>query len=198
MSSNRTPLPMAPNRLFGWLMEWMNGPSYRLAQKLLNAERGQHVLEIGFGTGKLLEMLARRTREIHLAGIEPTAAMLEAATGRRRLRRIGERLDMRLGAADDLPWEAKTFDSVAALHNFQFWEDPEQALSEIMRVLKPGGRLVLVLRDHSRNAPDWLPNPVSRSGREIDATVTLLSDCGFAAVEQAGKAGSSVALVALA
>ncbi len=197
MSSMRSPLPMAPTRAFGWLMEWMNAPTYRLALKLIQPSRGQSILEIGFGTGRLLEILARSAPDLFLAGVEPTQAMLDMAGGRRSLRRLGERLDLRSGSAEDLPWEDGRFDVVAALHTFQFWSDPELAINEIVRVLRPDGRLVLILRDHSARAPDWLPNPISRSGAEVEGAMDLLLSQGFGAADRAGSAGSSQAILGL-
>ena len=44
-------------------------------------------------------------------------------------------------------------------------------MSEINRVLRPNGRLVIVFRDHSVNPPAWLPNSISRSGNEIELAI---------------------------
>lgn len=88
--------------------------------------------------------------------------------------------------------------AAVAIHSFQFWSPPEQGLAEVRRVLRPGGRLILLLRDHDRHAPHWLPNPVSRSGREVELTLTLPAGEGFYDVARAGDANGSQAIVAIA
>ena len=47
-------------------------------------------------------------------------------------------------------------------------------------VLKSGGQVVLVLRDHSDFAPNWLPNPISKSGDEVRGALDILTQFGFA------------------
>ncbi|MEO0982704.1 MAG: class I SAM-dependent methyltransferase [Pseudomonadota bacterium] len=200
MTKRKPPLPMAPaglaGRLFGFLMERMNRPAYDLTLSLVDPQAGQAILEVGFGTGKLLEMFSQAAPRLHLAGVEPTETMLDVANARKRLRERAGVLDLRLGTADALPWREDMFDTVAALHCFQFWPEPGRALREIRRVLKPGGGLVMVFRDHGKHAPDFLPNPVSKSGDEVGGAMALLRTTGFAKVAAAGAAGSSAAVTA--
>ena len=195
--TGNAPLPMSPTPWFGRIMEWFNAPTYRIALDLLGARPSSAVLEIGFGSGRLLELLARQVTDIFIAGIDPTEAMVRMAAERRSLRALGDRIDLRQGTAESLPWEDGIFDAAAALHSFQFWRSPGTCATEIRRVLKPGGRFVLILRNHEKHAPDWLPNPISRSGAEYEGAVRLLVDSGFSNVQCAGQAGSSKAIVAL-
>lgn len=194
------PLAMRPQgfagRAFGVVMEKINLPSYRLALKLLAPQDNQHFLEIGFGTGRLVELLLEAARNVHVAGIDPTPTMVEVASSKRGIMRTGTRADLREGSAGHLPWGDASFNGVTALHSFQFWAEPMHALVEIRRVLKPGGRLALILRDHGKSAPSWLPNPISRSGREYDATCEALAEAGFGGISDGGAAGSSRAVVA--
>ena len=183
-----------PDGLFATIMEWTNEPAYQRAAKLIAPSDGHTILEIGFGTGRLLEILAA-TRGVSLAGVDPTPAMVRRARARPKLVKLGSRLDLREGTDSPLPWGQGTFDAVVAVHSFQFWPHPNETLGEIHRVLKADGKLVLVLRDHSRNAPDWLPNPISRSGAEVEGALAALEHNGFKGA-LAGRAGSSRCLVA--
>ena len=187
----------AAGRLFSRVMERMNEGAYRHVLHLLAETPCHSVLEIGFGTGRLLELLARAGSTV-LAGVDPTPDMVERA--RSRLARLGREVaieaDLRCTTADDLPWPDAHFDAVLALHSFQFWPCPEQVVADIRRLLARHGRLVLVLRDHGSVAPSWLPNALSRSGDEVGATLRLLQDCGFDGVREAEPAGDSRVLVA--
>jgi hypothetical protein len=56
--------------------------------------------------------------------------------------------------------------------------------------IRPQGRIAIVFRDHSSRAPDWLPNPISRSGREVESAISLLEKNGYKIIEHLA-AGSS-------
>jgi SAM-dependent methyltransferase len=191
------PLPQRPSgtigRLFGWTMERLNEHAYRKALAALSPCDGEAFLEIGFGTGRFIEKLLGSGPASRVCGIDPTETMVEVAQGRRIVRQNQARVDIRRGEACPLPWPDRTFDAVVAIHSFQFWHDPSAAMAEIRRVLVPGGRLLLVLRDHSSRAPDWLPNQISRSGHEVDGTRALVLQAGFFPSTFSG-AGSSVIL----
>ena len=195
------PLPMRPaglkGRLFGTVMERLNRPCYRKVLELLDPRPNQHFIEIGFGTGKLVELLLDAAAGVHVAGVDPTETMLEVALGRRVVARAADRVDLRLGADHPLRWPDETFHGAAALHSFQFWPDPRRTLSELLRVLRPGRLLVLALRDHSARAPSWLPNPVSRSDDEVLGTLRLLEEVGFEGVTRGEPAGHSTTVVAV-
>lgn len=200
MSKRSIPLSMRPagfkGRLFGFFMEWINTPNYRLALELLEPKPGQALLEIGFGTGKLLEMLARHCEPLSIAGIDPTPTMIETAQRRLIPKREHQQLDLRCGVAEALPWGEAAFDAIYALNCFQFWENPQQAASEIKRVLRPGGQIVIIFRDHRKHAPDWLPNPISRKHDEIDGAMELFKAAGFAEVKLVPNPKSIQAIVA--
>jgi SAM-dependent methyltransferase len=191
-------LAMKPTKMFGAIMEVFNAPAYALALSLVEQAPHAAVLEIGFGSGRFLELLLKRHKTMRACGVDPTPAMLELARRKPGLKRAGDRADLRLGEASRLAWPDAYFDAVLAIHSFQFWSPPETCVAEVRRVLKPGARLILVLRDHATRAPDWLPNPISRSGREAEDTIALLAQTGFRDIDPAGSAGSSRALVAAA
>ncbi len=183
-------------RLFGVVMEALNEASYRAALTAL-APVPDRILEIGFGTGRFAELLLAQDPAVNVAGVDPTATMVETAKRRRAIRAAGPRADLRQGDASSLPWRDGYFDAVVAIHSFQFWPDPSQAVREIRRVSAPGSRLLLVLRNHARKTPAWLPNPLSRSGDEVRATMDFLETGGFE-VSRLENAGSSALLLAIA
>ena len=190
-TTKAAPLPMRPQgaagRAFGVLMEAMNAPAYADALALLTLSPTDDVLEIGFGTGRMLELLLASTRG-RVCGVDPTPTMLSVAKGRRAVRRAGDRVDLRLGGDADLDWPPASFDRIVALHSFQFWPDPAGTAPRLHALLRPGGRLVLVLRHHRRGDADWLPNPLSRAADERGAAARLFARAGFT-VNTPGKSG---------
>jgi ubiquinone/menaquinone biosynthesis C-methylase UbiE len=193
------PLPQSPSgikgRLFAWLMERMNAAAYARAIDALKPTDSERFLEIGFGSGRFVELLIEAAPRSLIAGVDPTQTMVSVARNRRRISGAASQVDLREGSDAALSWPKESFDAVIAIHNFQFWSNPSHSLMEIRRVLKPGGRIVIVFRDHSLHAPAWLANPISRSGSEVEGAIALLVAEGFHSVEWP-PAGSSRVLLA--
>jgi len=183
-------------RVFGWFMDRVNAGAHRFALRRLDVQNSDSVLEIGFGTGRLVRKLAKTARNGFIAGVDPSDLMLQTAERRTKKFRKKGRVELRLSDASELPWPDATFDKAAALHSFQFWSNPDHDIAEVHRVLKPGGLLLLILRAHKKAGPKWLPNPISRSGQEIAGAFELLANGGFAETRIEGKAGSSAVLTA--
>ncbi|MES1945300.1 type 11 methyltransferase [Salinisphaera sp. PC39] len=96
------------------------------------------ILDVGCGSGVLLQRLAQGTPGAALSGVDLSGAMLAVAR-----RRLGPAVDLRCAAAEELPFADGAFDTVVSVSMFHFIRRPEEALREMRRVLAPGGRLVL-------------------------------------------------------
>ncbi|HEY1561302.1 MAG TPA: class I SAM-dependent methyltransferase [Caulobacteraceae bacterium] len=182
MSHTRPPLAQRPEgaagRVFGLLMEAINAPAYRFAFDLLDLKPAHDVLEIGFGTGRMIELMLARTHG-RVAGVDPTPTMVAWTRSRAAVKREADRVWLSLGGDGELDEPPASFDRIVALHSFQFWADPAASVRRMRALLRPGGRLVLILRDHSRGGADRLPNPLSRRPDEAEATRRLLAQNGF-------------------
>ena len=133
--------------VMGWFMQSINADQNRATVDALDPPAGARVLEIGFGPGQALEMLARARPLALVAGIDHSELMVASAHRRLEGRRGDAGLDLRLGDAADLPFPDESFDLVFAVNNYHHWPDKEGALAEIVGVLKPAGDLVLSIRD---------------------------------------------------
>lgn len=99
---------------------------------------GMRVLDVGCGTGVLLEAILRRFPAVRVTGVDPSPSMLQFA--RRRLPDHAQLLD---GRAEDLPVADSQFDAVVSCSAFHYFDRPDKALEEMKRVLKPGGQLII-------------------------------------------------------
>jgi ubiquinone/menaquinone biosynthesis C-methylase UbiE len=103
------------------------------------------VLDVGVGTGRLpMALLGDSRFEGQVWGLDISIGMLRRA--REHLEAFGERCTLVLEDADRLPFENETFDVVTCLETLEFTPAPERTLAELMRVLRPGGVLLLTNR----------------------------------------------------
>jgi ubiquinone/menaquinone biosynthesis C-methylase UbiE len=100
-----------------------------------------HVLDIGTGKGRFVIPLAQHLAKITTVDInagEQRVAQLEASYAG-----VAERIDFVVADARALPWRAGSYDAVTSWNVFHHLDDAERVLQEMLRVLRPGGKLVL-------------------------------------------------------
>jgi demethylmenaquinone methyltransferase/2-methoxy-6-polyprenyl-1,4-benzoquinol methylase len=105
---------------------------------------GGHSLVIGTGTGDLCLDFVRHKNDAGVIGIDPADEML--AIGRSKVSEAGlsSQIDLQSGDATKLPFEANRFDGIVTGFCIRNVEDRLAALREMHRVLKPGGRTVIL------------------------------------------------------
>lgn len=106
---------------------------------LLGDVAGRRILDAGCGSGPLLADLEKQGASV--AGFDGSQAMIALARDR-----LGEEADLRVAdLTQPLPYDTEAFDDALAVLVLHYFEDWSQPLAELRRVLKPGGRLVVVV-----------------------------------------------------
>lgn len=113
----------------------------RLIEELAEPLAGERALDIGCGTGNHTIWLAEKG--LTVTGLDESPTMLAVAAG--KTDEADHAITWVLGNAHGLPFEENQFDLVISIATMEFIEDRHQVLRDAMRLLKPGGRLVLGL-----------------------------------------------------
>ncbi|GAB1811674.1 class I SAM-dependent methyltransferase [Mycobacterium sp. MUNTM1] len=137
------------------------------------------ILDVGCGTGYLLHVLADSYPDAkRLAGIDAAPQMVEVARSFAR----DDRLAFTHGVAEQLGYPDHTFDLIVSTTSFDHWSDQQAGLIECARVLRPGGRLVLV-----DQLSRWLVPTLAGSRRSKARTPgradRLLTQAGFRSLQ---------------
>jgi ubiquinone/menaquinone biosynthesis C-methylase UbiE len=142
---------------------------------------GHVVLEIGAGTGKSIPFYPRRAKVI---ATDISDRMLDRA--RRRADRLGARVKLERADVQQLPYPSESFDTVVGTFVFCSVPDPLLGLREVVRVLRPGGQLLLLEhvlsgRPVLRQLMRWFdPVPFRLWGAHINRdTLSTVQAAGF-------------------
>ena len=121
---------------------------------------GGSVLSIGFGPGVGIAELARRRPDDMVAGIDPSATMIEVATRRNRDAIAAGQVVLRHAGAEAIPWPRHSFDGVVAVNSIQLWNPLAVAVGEVARVIRPGGTFVSLTHvwavEKRSDLEDWI------------------------------------------
>ncbi|MCT2398197.1 class I SAM-dependent methyltransferase [Novosphingobium mangrovi (ex Huang et al. 2023)] len=141
-------------RLLGNAMDVANRRPLRLAVDLLAPARGEEILDAGCGTGAAMARMQARV-PCHVTGVDASETMLDAAR-----RKLGAGAECVNAPLEDLPFASARFDAVLALNVLYFNDADNGMLRSMLRVLRPGGRLVAYVT-HRDTMIDW---PFAREG----------------------------------
>ena len=200
MGDKRDYLPAAGHDFFLPLYDpiarWLG--SDRARQDLIdqaNIKPSHRILDIGCGTGTLVVQLKRENASAQVFGIDPDPKALRRA--KTKISRAGVSVKLDEGFADELPYEKSFFDRVFSSFMFHHLEDEdrERMLSEVLRVLKPGGSFHLLdftaKADGSSGLLDRLIHSHARLKDNSDERILqLMSRAGFTNAEKV-KGGST-------
>jgi ubiquinone/menaquinone biosynthesis C-methylase UbiE len=148
----------------GIIMARMNRNIAVRAIELLHVQAHDRVLEIGFGPGVGVELLASLVLSGRVDGVDYSEEMVRQATFRNAAAIDANRVGLRQGSVEDLLFENGTFDKVLAINSMQVWPNAVTGLREIQRVMKRGGRVALAFTPYSGQPKEGLIEVLTEAG----------------------------------
>jgi ubiquinone/menaquinone biosynthesis C-methylase UbiE len=160
-------------------MNFHNAKLNAFALQQLELGPTDRVLEIGFGGGSALHTLIARTAFV--AGVDRSHDVVERAKTTFAKAVAQRRAEFCVGTVEAIPFESESFGKALTVNTVYFWHSLERGFTEIGRVLKPGGRLVIGFLPKVWMDRKGMPTDIftSRTSEEIMTTLTRL---GFADV----------------
>jgi SAM-dependent methyltransferase len=163
-----------------WLQRVFFGPVHAHVIAVANqaVPQPRTVLDVGCGTGRLLQRLAQAYPTAQLAGLDAAPGMAVVAARRHRIAAV-------VGVAEHLPFRTRSVQLLVSTISFHHWGDQRRGLAEVRRVLAPGGHLLLT----GPVVTGWL-RPFFALGRARDRFHTpakldaMLGDAGLRATRR--------------
>ncbi len=145
------------------------------------------VLDVGCGGGRTVAKLAALTTEGRVCGLDHSEASVAAARRTNRRWIADGRVEIQQGSVSALPYADATFDLVTAVESHFWWPDLPHDMQEVRRVLKPGGRVLVIAEFYNGGKHAKYAERASRFTGMASLTVAehreLLSKAGFADIE---------------
>jgi ubiquinone/menaquinone biosynthesis C-methylase UbiE len=141
-------------RLFAGMMNRSHSALTDWALLHMKVDKGAIVLDVGCGGGRTIEKLAELATSVY--GVDYAAGSVAASQFHNK-RLIAEgRVQIECASVSQLPFSGDFFDLVTAIETQYYWPNVENDMREILRVLKPGGRLLVVAESYKGGRHDWL------------------------------------------
>lgn len=167
-------------RLGGLILARGNRPLAEEFVAFLDVQPTDRILEIGFGPGVAIELLAKAAPGVRVAGIDVSQEMVEQARARNAAAIRAGAVDLRHGTVERMPFEDEAFDLALAINSMQVWPDRVAGLREIRRVLRPGARVALAFTPRSGQPRAGVTESLESAGFENASLAELRG--GFCAL----------------
>ena len=103
-----------------------------------------YILDVATGTGDLAFEALRILKPRKIIGVDISKGMLEIARQKIQKRNLTEVFEVRLGDSEKLLFDDNTFDAITVAYGVRNFEDLDKGLNDMFRVLKPGGKIVIL------------------------------------------------------
>lgn len=116
----------------------------KIAINELKAVRPRHILDVATGTGDFAFEALSILKPEKITGVDISKGMLDIAQQKINKRKLNHQFEVKLGDSEQLPFDTDTFDAVTVAYGVRNFENLEAGLADMLRVMKPGGKSVIL------------------------------------------------------
>jgi ubiquinone/menaquinone biosynthesis C-methylase UbiE len=174
-------------RFFLWAMNISHSDLTDWGLKHVSIEKRFTILDVGCGGGRTIQKLAAIATEGMLYGVDYAKGSVAASRGKNAQLIKAGRVEIQQASVSQLPFPDNKFDLVTAVETQYYWPDLVKDMREILRVLKPGGTLIIIAETYKDGRYDMLKGPVMKLLRStslgVDEHRELFSAAGYKDVQ---------------
>lgn len=149
-----------------------------LVNELMAVKPDDHILEIGFGTGKLIHTMAKKLNGGLIEGVDFSNTMLSVAQKRNQKFIDAGIVKLFEGNFDELPFKGHTFTKACSVNTLYFWPEPVMTVKKVADLLIPGGKYIVAFEDIKQLQQRNLSDDIFRLYTQEDVE-NLLWNAGF-------------------
>jgi ubiquinone/menaquinone biosynthesis C-methylase UbiE len=158
-------------------LEKLNTPVYEATIKLLNISLGETILEIGFGTGKLLNMIANKYSDIEITGIDFSKLMYKLAKKLNKNNIYSNKIKLYHDNFMNLNLKDELFDKICGINIIYFFD--KLIINKMFDILKCNGKLILYMNDPEQLNKFGLRFTKAFNKYEINEITNKMKETGF-------------------
>lgn len=168
-----------PNGLFGKLIMSLifskgNAALNKITYELMSVQKDDKILEIGFGTGNLINIMAKHINKGMIEGLDFSDTMFSIAQKKNKKYIMNGKVKLFNANFDEIILEKDNYTKVCSVNTIYFWENPDKTINKIAEILKSKGKLVLAFEDKPRKKNSNIFKVYTKEGVH-----DLLIKCGF-------------------
>jgi SAM-dependent methyltransferase len=174
-------------RFFLWIMNISHSNLTDWGLQHVQIEENFTILDVGCGGGRTIEKLAALAKKGKVYGVDYAEGSVAASLAKNAQLIQAGRVEIKQGSVSHLPFPAARFDLVTAVETQYYWPELVKDMQEILRVLKPGGTLLVIAESYKKGAYNALQRPVMKllrsSNLGVDEHRELFSAAGYTDIQ---------------
>jgi len=170
-------------RPFLWMMNKSHSPLTNWGLEHVRIEKEFTILDVGCGGGRTIQKLAARAPEGKVFGIDYAAGSVAASRAKKAALIQAGRVEITQASVSRLPFPEDKFDLVTAIETQYYWPNLVEDMREILRVLKPGGTLIVIAESYAKGPRKNVFGPVMKllgaANLSVEEERELFANAGY-------------------
>jgi SAM-dependent methyltransferase len=174
-------------RFFLWIMNLSHSSLTDWGLRRVQIEGNFTILDVGCGGGRTIQKLAALATKGKVYGVDYADGSVAGSRAKNAQLIQAGRVEIKQGSVSQLPFPDNQFDLVTAVETQYYWPDLVKDMQEILRVLKPGGTLLVIAESYKKGAYNAIQRPVMKllksSNLGLDDHRQLFTAAGYTDVQ---------------